>query len=404
MPVLSRIERVGSRSFVLGGEWSVVGQAKQIHSIARDDARNANAGLLCLRKQELQYGYFGIENPPFASRLYSAAAALAEANPQGTLAAFQFKDYTWICTTAGKTIAVENGDRLLFDAAEARALFDDLLATGSYRSVFAPDSWNIPNARPSSISSAFGRQTGPALSRTKADRKTLLAGAAILAVIASVAFFGPDAYRAAERKWFRSKPKPTALIPTLSKPEAPKPVAPRLVPAAYTLAYCAMRTKPNYPTPPAPGFTLTYIECNSDGVSFTFAANSTASIGAAQYSNSKAVANYQSRTILLRETPNIEIPASEIWALHTRDDFEKNLLAIAEAYGGSANIGIAPTLPGSADLLPWQTIPFSFTSQNPVERYGHLLSSFPGLVIRSITYRANQRTAWTIQGEANVYP
>lgn len=404
MTILSKIERIGSRSFVFGGEWAVLGQAKQIQRIARDDAGNAKASLYCLRKQQLQYGYFNVTNPPFAKRLYSAACALAEALPQGALAAFQFKDFVWICCTTGNTIAVENGDRVFLDQGEARQLFSELLASGQYRSIYAPDSWSIPNAKQSTFASVFGRRTGPKLHRSKTDPKALLIVFTALTAISAAALVGPEIYTSVKRKWFSGKKAPAQIAKVLAPKDEPKPMAPRLTPGAYTLAFCAQRTKPNHAPPPAPGFSLVYIECNSEGASFTYAASGSVPIGAAQFNNPAAQANYQNRTIVTRETPPVAIPSIEVWSLNAKADFERSLQAIAEALGGNANLGIASVLPGSAELVPWQVLPFSFTSQAPVERYAPLLSPFPGMVIRSITYRANQRTPWTVQGEIYVYP
>jgi hypothetical protein len=267
-PDLVHLE-VGERVFAFGAHWVTLRPNQHLANEAIDDAAKSKATHAAVRTRPRQYGLGTARSdagPSLVRPWYSAAATIAGAGHGAVLGAWIWADgRTWLLAAASTGILPE-GDCVYPTPEEARVAFDQLRQNTSWRRIYAPPDWSVPNASPEPLAG---------LLKTARERRFL-----VLKVPTSTRFVKPPskvtrfilpasavlgASVIAVTGFYVLRPK--KVVQTVRE-GPPPPTIPRWIPVADTVALCEPII---YVTAPEklriPGFDLISTSCSNTSAS-----------------------------------------------------------------------------------------------------------------------------------------
>lgn len=336
---------VGDRLYVAGMTWrSHIDPRTRLRVAAGEAARRSGARWMVLRDRAGQYGVpAGVLPPAVDARpAWSLAALLADGIHGTWIGAWPLKDGRCIVIVAGSSGILPDGDRVFAESAEARAHVDAMVATATWRHIYAPDDWSVPGAKPTPLDRLIpqARAAGNGGRLHRADRGgwlvPMLAAAAVLSVGAGALW------------WALA---PSSRPPTLATDKAPPPPPPpayRWATAADSFRACIDSFDALVRLRHIGGWPATSFRCAQGRA--VIALKMEAPVWVLKSVVSDAVVDAMAGTAL------VDRPLSEVkprtWPAGTplgrRADVAVYLRTAAERYGGTATVAAAaPTLPGA---------------------------------------------------------
>lgn len=249
----ARRYQLRGRTYLFGATWTTPPREVRLAAAAREYAERGT--LVCLRRGVHQIGVSAARDRedggiPGLRPWFSAAAVLAERLPGAWLGAWPLADGRVYVVAVSATGILPDGDRLCLDVADARRHFDVLRSNGSYRRVYAPESWGIPNSTVRSLEDALSGERGPRFTRPPARLSIVPLTAAAAAVV--LAYYGVEVARL-HLDIGRSAPPPRVQTTVEFRPLAP------------ALAHCVSGVSRGLSGPP-PGFDVVRVTCREGEV------------------------------------------------------------------------------------------------------------------------------------------
>lgn len=249
----ARCYQLRGRTYLFGATWTTPPREVRLAAAAREYAERGT--LVCLRAGVHQIGVSSASDRedgsiPGLRPWFSAAAVLAERLPGAWLGAWPLADGRVYVVAVSATGLLPDGDRLCLDAADARRHFDILRSNGSYRRIYAPESWSVPNSTVRRLEDALGGERGPRFARPPARLSVVPLTAAAAVVV--LAYYGAELARL-HLDIGRSAPPPRVQTTVEFRPLAP------------SLAYCLAALAGAVGGQP-PGFDVTRVSCREGEV------------------------------------------------------------------------------------------------------------------------------------------
>jgi hypothetical protein len=396
----AEILAVGGRAYAFGLRWTSAASRSTLREEAAAAAVAEGANFVAIHGTYNQFGLATIANGPTGFRAWfnrtrSGIATIALTAGAATLAAFPLDDDRWLVLAIDRKGFLPDGDMIMTDAEQAKARIERLIAQSpsSWRRVFVPEEWHIPESKTASPQDLLSRPRGAILTplwllTNRARIWIGLAAAAAFLVAGGIAVFR-----------FVVAPAPVVVVPF----QPPKPVPAVWTPAALSLDSClsALRSAQRYNA--VPGWNPTKYSClGGESVAVDFARMGSGQIGVMRTLLPQARLSDDGRSAAL-VLPVSSLPrVSAIGAFAPSETYRVIGLDLSQRLNGIFSLQTGrKLLPGETTaaqpIQAWKLLTWTYQTQAPAIVWARAIGSLGSISIDSLVFTPAENL-WQVTG------